>query len=92
MDTNPEDLPKLDPVNRNADLTMTQGKIKGLQKNQLYHTLSAANLGEPNLAWKCIEAGRIFPSCFKANPHPQSKVVSDTSKVCVHFSTCLKLK
>lgn len=92
MDRKPEDLPKLDPVNRNTDLTMIQDKIKGLQKNQSCHTVSAANLGGPNLAWKCIEAGRIFPSCFKANPHPQSKVVSAVSKVCVLFSICPTLK
>lgn len=67
-------------------------KLETFKKTHPYHVGTAVILGGPNLARKCIETGRIFPCGSRANPYTQFKVVPDISTVCVHFSTCPKLK
>jgi len=49
VDRKPEDLPKLDPVNRNADLNMMRDKIKGLQKNPVCITESLLQILEDQI-------------------------------------------
>lgn len=55
VDRKPEDLPKLATVTRNADLKIMQDKIRDLPKNTSVSCSTAANLGRPNLASKCIK-------------------------------------